>query len=72
MKDLHDIVIANIRRLAKSKGLSNERLADFAGTSGGYLSEILRKKKSPSLRTIEKIAEGLDVDAVVLFERDPG
>jgi len=67
--DIHTTVINQIRHLAKKKGYSINLLADFAGISRGYLSTILRGKKSPTLRTIEKIAMALDVEFADLFKK---
>ena len=69
MSELHARLAANIRELARLKGYSLERLADFAGMSGGYLYEIANLKKSPSIRTLEKIATVLEVDVADLLKR---
>lgn len=55
--------VARVRQLAKAKGLSVNRLADFAGVSRGYLSRLLRAEQSPTLDTLEKLAEALGVEA---------
>lgn len=66
--DLQAVVTNRIRELAEAKGYSINRLADFSGISAGYLSTVLRGKKSPSLRTISKIADALDVSPLELFK----
>lgn len=48
------------------------KLADFSGLSRGFLSEVLRGVKSPSLDTVEKIASALDVEAWQLLREDRG
>lgn len=53
---------ARIRKLAREKGLSVNRLADFAGLSRGYVSRLLRAEQSPTLDTLEKLAEALEVE----------
>ena len=65
--ELQAVVTSRIRQLAEAKGYSINRLADFAGISAGYLSTVVRGKKSPSLRTITKIADALDVNPLELF-----
>ena len=61
-----------VRREARAKGLSVNKLADFSGLSRGFLSEVLRGVKSPSLDTVEKIASALDVEAWQLLREDRG
>jgi transcriptional regulator with XRE-family HTH domain len=65
---IHSVFSDNIRALAKKRGLSINHLADFAGISRGYLSTILRGQKSPTLRTVEKIAEALEVEVGELLK----
>ena len=50
------------RRAEAGRPLSINRLADFAGLGRGYLSELLRLDKQPTLRTVEKIATALEMD----------
>lgn len=56
-----------LRSLIKERRTSAERLAYEAGISKSYLSAVLRCRKSPTLRTIEKIAKTLDLDIRDLF-----
>ena len=66
--NVHDTLIHNIKKLASSKGLSVNRLADFAGLSRGYMSTLLRGQNSPTVATLEKIADVLEVEVRDLFE----
>jgi transcriptional regulator with XRE-family HTH domain len=50
--------------------LSINRLADFSGLGRGRVSEILAGKSSPTLRTIGKLADALDVPVRDLFPPD--
>lgn len=52
----------------KRRGLSVNRLADFSGMGRGRLSEILAGKSSPTLRTVSKLAEALEVSVSDLFQ----
>ena len=45
----------------KRKKWSVNQLADFAGMGRGHMSEIVRAKKSPTVRTLAKIAAALEV-----------
>lgn len=55
------------RRAEAGRPLSIIRLADFPGLGRGHLSEILRVDKQPTLRTVEKIATALKMDACELL-----
>jgi len=64
----HESVIARIVELAAEKELSVNRLADFSGLSRGYVSTVLRGKKSPTLRTLIKLADALEVSVSSFFK----
>lgn len=52
---------ANIRRLRKAQGLSQEELAHRAEMHRTFVSQVERAVKSPTLETLDKIARGLGV-----------
>lgn len=54
----------------KKKKLSLNHLADFSGIGRGRLSEILSGKSSPTLRTLAKIANALEVKMRDLFPEE--
>jgi transcriptional regulator with XRE-family HTH domain len=56
------IFAARVREVAAAKGLSINKLADFSGLSRGFVSEVLRGAKVPSLVTVEQLAAALDVE----------
>lgn len=56
-----------IRQLRKSKGYSQERLAEMCGVHRTYLGGIERGERNPSLENIAKIAIALDVTICELF-----
>ena len=58
----------NIKSLRKSKGLSQEELAERCGVHRTYIGSIERGEKSPTLNTIEKFANGLGVQIIDLFK----
>lgn len=51
-----------MRQAAKKRGLSVNQLADAAGLGRGHMSEILNCNKVPSIRTLKKIADALNVE----------
>ena len=58
----------NIVRIRMEKGYTQERLAYESGMSKGFLSEIESGKKSPTIRTLGKIAETLNISLSKLTE----
>ena len=59
---MHREIARRIGAAMKRKKMSVNKLADFAGIGRGYLSELLRSKKAPTVKTLAKIAAALDVD----------
>ena len=71
----HDIrhrLAANIRRSREALGLSQERLAFEAGIDRTMLSKIERRLSNPSLDTLLKLAERLDLDITDLLAPTAG
>jgi transcriptional regulator with XRE-family HTH domain len=58
-----------IRRQRELQELSMRQLADLAGISNPYLSQIERGLREPSERVLEALAENLHLSADVLPER---
>jgi transcriptional regulator with XRE-family HTH domain len=65
--DVHRRLIARIKELARRKRWSSNKLADFSTVGRGYLSDILAGKKSPTVRTLTRIARALEVEIRDLF-----
>ena len=66
-ESLSERFIAGVERERQQRGLSINRLADFAGLGRGYVSELLRGQKVPTLTTVEKIAAALEIEPCVLL-----
>jgi len=64
---LDRLVIDNIRRIRKEKGISQEKLAEACNTATSYIGLMEIYKNVPKLSTIERIAEAMGVDPLVLF-----
>src|SRR5688572_31504818 len=60
---------ARLRLLRQKKGLTLEALAEKTGTTKGFLSQVERGSKAPSISTLMRIAETLDVTVADLFAR---
>ena len=68
MKDNNNVIFGNkVAELRKGQKMSQEELADKCGLHRTYLGAIERGEKSPTLNTIEKIANGLNTDIFRLF-----
>jgi transcriptional regulator with XRE-family HTH domain len=66
---LREIVARNLRRLRRSKGLSQEELADRAGINRNYVGMLEREENSATVDMLEKLADVLNVDPIEFFKR---
>lgn len=57
-----------VAQLRIEKGISQEALALQCGINRTYMGEVERGEKSPSLTTIVKIANGLNISMKTLFD----
>ncbi|WP_431090110.1 helix-turn-helix domain-containing protein [Paenibacillus sp. 8b26] len=67
MSELLELVGTRIRDLRKSKGLSQEALAEKAGFNSSYIGFIERAERNISLKNLEKIAKALNVGVYQLL-----
>jgi transcriptional regulator with XRE-family HTH domain len=56
------VIATNLRRLRKSKGLSQEALADLAGIHRTYVGCVERSEKNISIDSLEGLARALNVE----------
>lgn len=61
-------VASRIKALLAQKGKSPERLALEIGMSKSYLYAFLSGKKDITIKSLQRIAEGLDVEVEDLFK----
>jgi transcriptional regulator with XRE-family HTH domain len=64
---MEQMIGGQIRSLRRIKNLTLDQLAETTGLSKGYLSRIERSEKSPSIATVVKLAEALDVSVAAMF-----
>lgn len=57
-----------IKELRKSKGLSQEKLAEKADTSPNYLSRMERGTENPTLDMLIKLSNALEVEMWEMFD----
>ena len=60
--DANERLGANVRRLRKSQGLSQERFALEHGIDRTYVSGIERGARNPTVVVLARLAEALGVD----------
>jgi transcriptional regulator with XRE-family HTH domain len=66
---LREVVGRNLRRLRRSRRLSQEELADQAGINRNYVGMLEREENAATVDMLEKIADVLDVDPIEFFKR---
>ncbi|PUA41048.1 transcriptional regulator [Paenibacillus elgii] len=67
MSEILKLVGSRIRDVRKSRGLSQEALAEKAGFNSSYIGFIERAERNISLVNLEKIAKALNVGVYQLF-----
>ena len=66
--EIRRLVADNVRRLRKSRGLSQEQLAFEAGLHRTYISGVERAVRNPTIVIIGRIAKALGVEPMDLFK----
>lgn len=65
--DLQRTVGRNLREYRQAKGLSQEAFADVLGVHRTYMGAVERGERNLTLRSVERIAARLQVEAVALL-----
>lgn len=63
---------ARIRRLRRAQGLTLRALAERAGVTESFLSQVERGVASPSVASVQRIARGLSLSIAQLFTTAEG
>jgi len=63
-------VVNTINQILFERNMSAAELARLSGLSSKTVRNMLNKKSSPSLRTLEKIANALNYNLKVSFEME--
>ncbi|PAU74453.1 helix-turn-helix domain-containing protein [Halomonas salipaludis] len=61
-------ISANLKRLRRERGLSQEQMAELADFHRTYISQLERCVTNISVDGLERIANGLGVDIVELLQ----
>lgn len=56
-----------LRQARTAKGISQEELADLAGLHRTYIGSVERGERNPTLVSLYRIAEALDIPAAALL-----
>lgn len=68
--NLNKIFGRKIAKLRLQQNLSQEELAERCGIHRTYMGAIERGEKSPTLNTIKKIADGLNISIREIFDNE--
>lgn len=65
--DLQRVVGRNLRAYRRARGLSQEAFADLLEVHRTYMGSVERGERNLTLKSIERIAERLDVEPLSLL-----
>ncbi len=60
-----------IRTIRRARGQTLRQLADRAGVTESFLSQVEREVASPSIATVQRVARALDLSIAELFAEEP-
>lgn len=64
-------VAVNLRRLTHAQGISIRKLSRLSAVNTQTLSDLLKARANPTLKTLVMLANALDVDAVEFLQPIP-
>jgi transcriptional regulator with XRE-family HTH domain len=64
----NEIFFTNVLRILDERNMTQKELAQRAGLSGAFVSDVAKGQGNPSLRTMEAISIALDIPLPVLLE----
>lgn len=67
---LQEVIAANIKRLRKARGLSQEELAHVCGYHRTYVGMVERGERNISIATLEALAGALGVEPHLLLLKE--
>ena len=68
MKTIQEVLSENLKRIRKDKGYSQQKVGEISGMLASTFSRIEGMKVSPTIDTLEKIANALEVNVSELLE----
>ncbi|WP_026389358.1 helix-turn-helix domain-containing protein [[Acholeplasma] multilocale] len=67
--DIIELLSKNMKKLRTKADITQEELSFRSGLHRNYISDSERGRRNVSLKAIQKIAEGLDVEIEDLFKK---
>lgn len=61
-REIKELIGSHIKQLRRSRGMSQEELAEKIGIGSKYLSSIERGRENPTLDTLIRLSLGLNID----------
>lgn len=71
MPNLSETFARNLRAAREQRGLTQEQLAARAGMHRTFVGAVERGDRNASLRTVQRLADALDVEPQALLDPDP-
>lgn len=59
----------NVRAARRAKGITLETLAHDVGLAYSYVGELERGRRNPTLKVVERIAEALGQEPLILLDQ---
>lgn len=70
MDDIQAIIAKNLVKLRKTRNLTLDQVSELTGVSKAMLGQIEKGKSTPTVTTLWKIANGLQVSFSVFLKED--
>ncbi|EKF06377.1 MAG: helix-turn-helix transcriptional regulator [Rhodobacteraceae bacterium] len=67
--EIREVLALNLRKYRQAQGLSQEELADRADIDRTYISALERSVYAASIEVVDRLAQGLGVEAADLLRR---
>tara|TARA_R110002051_G_scaffold181774_1_gene251359 strand:- start:131993 stop:132382 length:390 start_codon:yes stop_codon:yes gene_type:complete len=68
LKTIQEVLSENLKRIRKNKGYSQQKVGEISGMLASTFSRIEGMKVSPTIDTLEKIANALEVNVSELLK----
>jgi transcriptional regulator with XRE-family HTH domain len=68
--DMRRLVGRNVLRIRKSKGITQETLAEISGFSQQYISGLEKGQRNPTVVTVYELSVALGVNFIELLKPD--
>lgn len=66
--EIEKIIGVNFATLRREKNLTQEKISELTEISQQYLSDLERGKRNPTIKTLQKIADALNVPLLDLMK----